>query len=119
MVFTGVCAVTFINTNSIIQGIIQALPGAIGSMLSLQFVPRSFRQSHGRWWAGIVSFVVGVAVSHYLGGATLEYFKIAAGSIMAQAISFCFGLFGLSLVTNAMAEIRPTFDIIREKFLGK
>lgn len=97
-----------------------ALPGAIGAALSLQFVPHSLK-TRGVWhriWMLLFSFVLGSAVSYYVGGAVVEKFHLEA-SFLGQAVHFCFGLFGLSLVTNAMAEVRPTLISIRDRFLGE
>ena len=89
------------------------VPGAIGALLSLQFLPPG-----RKWYNTFWSIVSGCSVSYYIGGATIDYFHVVSGGLIAPAIYFCLGLFGLSLITNAMNEVKPALDGLRKRIFG-
>lgn len=89
------------------------LPGAIGALLSCQFVPDGFSKPHRTFW----SFISGCAVSYYIGGATIEYFQLTKTQLL-PAVYFCFGLFGLTLVMNAMTELKPLVGALLRRRLN-
>lgn len=94
------------------------LPSIIGSFLAVLTMQYDKTKSlKAKIIAGTIAFIVGVAVSHYVGSAIIALYP-EISEIVADSIRFALGIFGLTLINNLVAEIKPWMEAIRKKVLG-
>jgi NO-binding membrane sensor protein with MHYT domain len=94
-----------------IYGLCPAILGATISMLSV-------KQEEPRLMIGI-TLVLGIAVAHYLGNATIEYFAIPQESYMASSVILIYGLFGLATIREIFKQIPDFIKATRKRFIGE
>ena len=101
----------------VIKGWIAAhVPAAIGSGISL-YVSREKTSAMTKIEMFGV-FFAGIAIAHYIGGGTIEYFDINTESLTADAIKMTVGLVGMGLATNLVIQIPQILTAIRQKWIG-
>ena len=88
------------------------LPAAIGSFVSLRFMPNELTKKER-----FLSLISGYFLGSYFGRGIVEYLEIKSGHI-EDAVIFGVALFGLSFVSNAMVEIQPLLRALRRRFVG-
>lgn len=93
------------------------IPAAIGSLLSL-YVSKEKTAAMKRSELFLV-FCFGIALAHYIGGAAIEYSKIDAHGIIADAIKLTVGLLGMATLTNVMAQLPLAIEGLRKKWTGQ
>lgn len=95
------------------------LPSIIGSflaVLTLQY--DNTKPLSSRILSGIIAFITGVAVSHYVGSAIISVYP-EISEIVADSIKFALGIFGLTLINNLINEIKPWMESLRKKVFGE
>jgi ABC-type Fe3+-siderophore transport system permease subunit len=92
------------------------LPAAVGSALSL-FVGKEKTQAMKKTEL-VLTFLFGIAIAHWLGGATIEIFSLQKTPIIADAIKFTAGLIGMATLTNLLSQIPKIVDTLRKKYIG-
>lgn len=92
------------------------IPAAIGSLLSI-YVSKEKTAAMKRWELFFV-FCSGIALAHYLGGAAIEYSKIDAHGIIADAVKLTIGLLGMATITNVFAQLPLAIEGLRKKWTG-
>jgi NO-binding membrane sensor protein with MHYT domain len=93
------------------------IPGAIGSALSL-YVNKEKTQQMSKLELVCV-FIFGIALAHYLGGAAIEYSKLDASGLIADAIKLTVGLLGMATLTNVMSQLPLAIAGLRKKWTGE
>lgn len=93
------------------------IPAAIGSALSL-YVSKDKTSAMGKIEIFCV-FLFGVALAHYLGGAAIEYSKLDAHGLIADAIKLTVGLLGMATLTNVMIQLPLAVEGLRKKWTGQ
>lgn len=100
------------------KAIIKFVPSIVGSILAVLTMKFDESTSVGkRITAGIVAFVSGIAISHYIGNAIIAHYPIT-DPMTQDAIKFSLGIFGLTLINNIIAEINPWITSFRKKIIG-
>lgn len=89
---------------------------AIGSALSI-YLQREKAEKMGKVEIALV-FIFGVSIAHYLGGAAIEYWTVNPLSLVADAIKFTIGLFGMGMLSQAMIQIPDIVKAARKRFIG-
>lgn len=89
------------------------VPAALGSAISLKV-----SGCKGSITEMLVKFTFGLCIAYYFGGATLEYFKIATPSFLADAIKLTWGLFGMGIITQIFTQMPDFVSAVRRKFIG-
>ena len=89
------------------------LPAAIGSFVSLRFMPAALSKAE-RFW----SLLSGYFLGSYFGRGLVAYLDIKSDHV-EDAVIFGVALFGLSFVSNAMVEIQPLIRALRQRFVGR
>jgi len=93
------------------------IPAAIGSALAIYI--NKEKNSTLRKIEIFAVWAFGIAVAHYLGGATIIYAGIDAHGIFADAVKFTVGLLGMVTLTVLIAQVPDILKAIRVKFLGE
>ncbi|HET8688156.1 MAG TPA: hypothetical protein VFM18_16095 [Methanosarcina sp.] len=102
----------------VIKMFTKSIPSLIGSILAV--LTMKFDEStplSKRITAGVIAFISGIAISHYIGNAIISYYPVT-DPMTQDAIKFCLGIFGLTLINNILAEINPWISAFRNKILG-
>lgn len=94
-----------------------SIPAAIGSALSI-YVSKEKTSSMTKFELLCV-FMFGIALAHYLGGAAIEYSKIDAHGLIADAIKLTVGLLGMATLTNIMIQLPLAIAAMRKKWIGE
>ena len=89
-------------------------PAVIGSLISLRFSP-----DNSTPFQRLTTFLIGVSLSYFIGGAILEHFGIDYKSFTADAIKLTIGLFGMAITTQLMIQIPEILSSVRKKFIGE
>ncbi len=92
------------------------LPAAIGSALSL-FLGKEKTESMKKTEL-VLTFLFGIAIAHWLGGAAIELSNLQKVTIIADAIKFTAGLIGMATLTNLLSQIPKIADALRRKYIG-
>ena len=90
------------------------VPAAFGSLISLKFAPDDSSPMQR-----MVTFLIGVGLAYFIGGAVIEYFGISLQSFTADAIKLTIGLFGMSTATQIMTQLPEFLAAVRRKFIGE
>lgn len=93
--------------------ILQILPAAVGSMISLRFLPEGLSRAK-IFTAWLSAWGIGTFV-----GRGVASFLDITNHHVSDALMFGFALFGLSLAGAILNEIPVAIRVIRERFLGK
>lgn len=85
--------------------------GAVGSALSLRFLPDLTR------WQRITSIIGGTIIAGYLAEPVADYFEVEKA---VGAVGFLFGLFGLSICAKLFETIKSAdpWGLIESRFGG-
>lgn len=97
---------------AIFKFFVSTLPAAIGSFVSLRFMPDSLSKKER-----FLSLFSGYFLGSYFGRGLVEYLGIQSGHI-EDAVIFGVALFGLSFVSHAMLEMQPFLHALRKRFVG-
>lgn len=92
--------------------IVTTLPAAVGSFVSLRFMPNTLSKRE-RFFSLLSGYFLGT----YLGRGLAAYLDIQSGHV-EDAVVFGVALFGLSFVSNAMVEVQPLLRALRQRFVG-
>ena len=87
------------------------VPSAIGSAIALKLNTTEL-STIGR----LFSFLCGVGISHYFGGAGVEHFELEG--FQADAVRVMAGMFGLSLAATLNTQIPSLVSSARTKYVG-
>ena len=93
------------------------IPAAIGSALSI-YVSKEKTATMTKLELFCV-FMFGIALAHYLGGAAIEYSRIDAHGLIADAIKLTVGLLGMATLTNVMIQLPLAIAALRKKWIGE
>lgn len=77
------------------------IAGIVGSLVGLRFVPGA------SWSERAFNFGAGSAIAAFCGPAAIEFLSIRSEG-MAGFLSFCLGMFGLSIASAIFAGIKDT-----------
>jgi len=94
--------------------VVKVLPGAIGSLIALQFIGEGLTRKQK-----VMSFAAGAAMSYYTSPALVVWFAIADPGAQ-QTLGFLAGLFGLALAKECFKKINEA-DLIGDiwrRFFG-
>lgn len=97
---------------AILKFLVSTLPAAIGSFVSLRFMPEALSKRER-----FFSLLSGYFLGSYFGRGLSEYLDIKSGHV-EDAVIFGVALFGLSFVSNAMVEVQPLLRALRQRFIG-
>lgn len=89
------------------------IAGAFGSALALFFSRE--KVSKMQRWEIIFIFIAGLLISHWGGGAIVEYFKIPIASISADGVKMTIGMIGMGI----FAKLHETAPAIFSKWTSK
>lgn len=81
------------------------LPGAAGALVSLRFIPGTPVQR-------ATSLLLGIACAHYLGNGVVGWWQVPGG-LVADAIKFTAGVFGLTIVGHAYEQLPEIARLLR------
>jgi hypothetical protein len=97
------------------------IPAALGALLSLVFrrEPLQIKNEKLAKVEPLISFLFGVSIAYFFGGACIEKFQIPPESFSADSIKVALGLFGIGTLTEAMKQIPLAITALRKKFLGE
>lgn len=76
------------------------VPAIVGAAISLKLADET--ASYGK---RLLSFVGGVALAHYLGGAAIDYFDVDKASMLDDSIILTSGIFGMATVTELNKQV--------------
>lgn len=76
------------------------IPAIIGSVISLKLANEniSFPQR-------VFSFLIGIAIAHYIGWGVIEWFSIPPESFLSSSILFVVGIFGVTTVSEISKQL--------------
>lgn len=89
-------------------------PAILGAVIS--FISTTQEESKSKMF---LTFMLGVSVAHYLGNATIEYFKVDPASYTASSIILTFGLFGLATIREIFNQLPDIIRAIKKRFIGE
>lgn len=76
------------------------VPAIVGAAISLRF-----SAENTPFYARLVSFIGGVFLAHFIGGAIVDAFEINAESMIDDSIILASGIFGMATVTEMSKEV--------------
>lgn len=91
----------------------EALPAAVGAMISMRFVSPELGKGQ-RFIAAMCAYAIGT----YFGRGVCEYLHVDQPRVV-DAIVFGTALFGMAFVGTAMNEIKPLLQAIRHRWIGE
>ncbi len=90
----------------------EALPAAVGAMISMRFVSPELGRGQ-RFVAAMCAYAIGT----YFGRGVCAYLLVDNPRVV-DAIVFGTALFGMAFVGTAMSEIKPLLQAARRKWIG-
>lgn len=92
-------------------------PAAIGSALSIFLGAEKMKQLSN--FTKFCTFVFGVVLGHNIGGAAIEYWRIAPLSWTASSIQISVGFMGMAALAEAKIQIPIAITAMRKKWFGE
>lgn len=91
-------------------------PAAIGSALSIFLGAEKMQQLSNL--TKFFTFLFGVVLGHNIGGAAIEYWRIAPLSWTASSIQISVGFMGMAALAEAKIQIPLAINAMRKKWFG-
>lgn len=76
------------------------LPAIVGSAISLRL-----SAENASYWSRLFSFLFGVALAHFVGGAIVDSFGINKDTMVDEAVILASGIFGMTTATELTKQI--------------
>lgn len=92
-------------------------PAIIGSGLSMFLGAEKMKQLST--FTKLCTFVFGVILGHQIGGAAIEYWRIAPLSFTASSIQISVGFMGMAALAEAKIQIPIAITALRKKWFGE
>jgi len=85
-------------------------PAILGAAISLKIA----NDKNSSFFSRVLTFLAGVVVAYYAGGATLDIFTVNKDTMIDEAIMLAWGIFGMAGATQIWMQIPDLIKGIRE-----
>jgi hypothetical protein len=101
--------------------LLSIVPAALGALLSIVIRKERviIRNEKLAKVEPFITFLFGVSIAYFFGGAFIEQFHIPPNSFSADSIKLAMGLFGMGILSEGMIQIPLAVTALRKKFLGE
>jgi hypothetical protein len=110
-----------ITLGKLLLWLLSIVPAALGALLSIVIRKERviIKNEKIAKVEPFITFLFGVSIAYFFGGAAIEQFNIPYDSFSADSIKLAFGLFGMGIISEAMIQLPLGVAALRKKFLGE